>query len=545
MSVSQSKAGCALALMMVLPLAGAGAAAAAGVGAAALVPLTQQSIRAQQAAMAAGQISAARLTRSYLQAIAAIDRAGPSLHSVIAVSPIALQSARALDKQRAAGKLRGDLHGICVLVKDNIETADLPTTAGSLALKDNLTQRDAPLVARLRAAGAIILGKTNLSEWANIRSRHSISGWSAIGGRVKNPYVLDRSTCGSSAGSAAAVAAGLAAAAVGTETDGSITCPAAMNGLVGLKPTVGLISRTYVVPISSSQDTPGPMTRTVEEAAILLTVLSGSDAADPATKEADAHKINYAAALKTATLAGKRLGVLKILTGYNIATDAVFAQAVATLRSQGAQIVTIDDYEQPKELYADEHIVLTTELKATLNSYLRSTPANVAVRNLADVIAFDKATQRETVLFADDVFEEAQATHGLDDPAYLAAKAQGQQLAGAQGIDKLLAQYKLDALIAPTTSPAWRVDTVSGDHFSGSASGLPAIAGYPHLTVPMGQVQGLPVGISFIGTAWSEAQLLQLGYAFEQATHSRQPPTYAGSVEESRATVVNLSPASP
>jgi amidase len=470
------------------------------------------------------------------------------LHAVISVNPHALQDAQAVDKQRVSTGPAGGpttpagptgshdshalLRGIPILIKDNIETADpLPTTAGSLALQDNVTGRDAPLVARLRATGAIILGKSNLSEWANIRSRHSISGWSAVGGLVKNPYVLDRSACGSSAGSAAAVAAGLAAAAIGTETDGSITCPAAMSGLVGLKPTVGLISRTHVIPISSSQDTPGPMTRTVEDAAILLTALAGSDPEDPATKDADARRTDYAAALSHATLKGKRLGILKMATGRGIATDAVFASAIAALKAQGAQIIEISDYQQPEQIDSDEQLILMTELKATLDSYLASTPSTVKTRTLADMIAFDKATPRETTLFGDELFEEAATTAGLADPHYLQAKAEAKRLAGPDGIDRLLARDKLDALIAPTTGPAWRIDTVDGDHFPGSASTLPAVAGYPHLTVPMGQVRGLPLGISFIGTAWSEARLLQLGYAFEQATRARAAPTFETSLE--------------
>jgi len=483
------------------------------------------------------------LVAGYQERIALMDRGGPQLHSVLALAPEAEEAAIAANHLRRTG-LSGSLVGVPILIKDNIELAGaLPTTAGSLALKDNVTGRDAPLVARLKAAGAVILGKTNLSEWANIRSTHSISGWSGVGGLVKNPYALDRTACGSSAGSGAAVAAGFAAAAIGTETDGSITCPAAMNGLVGLKPTVGLVSRTYVVPISASQDTPGPMTRTVEDAAIVLTAIAGSDPADPATADADAHKVDYAAALKGATLKGRRLGMLKALTGYDDAADAVFAAAVAALRGQGAEVVEITDYRPPKEIGADEHIVLMTELKATLNAYLAATPAAVKTRTLADLIAFDRAHARETALFGDESFEAAQATQGLGDPAYVAAKAEAKHLAGPEGIDRLLADNRLDALIAPTTGPAFRIDAVDGDHFSHAASSLPAVAGYPHLTVPMGAVRGLPVGISFIGAAWSEATLLQIGYAYEQATHMRVPPTFRPSVETSAQTQADFAPA--
>lgn len=419
-----------------------------------------------------------------------------------------------------------------VLIKDNIETADpMPTTAGSLALANNVTRRDAPLVARLRAAGAVILGKTNLSEWANIRSSHSISGWSAVGGLTRNPHALDRNPCSSSSGSAVAVAAGLAVAAVGTETDGSITCPAAMNGIVGLKPTVGLVSRTHIVPISHSQDTAGPMTRTVEDAAILLTVMAGSDPADPATRDADRHKTDYAAALKPDALRGARLGLVKAALGSSPATDVVFARAVAALKAAGATVVEIAD--KPAEGIGDaELIVLLTELKVDLNAYLATTdPRQVRTRTLADVIAFNRATPRELALFDQDLFERAQATKGVSDPAYIKARADSLRKAGVEGIDRMLAKYKVDALIAPTTGPAWRTDVVNGDHSGGSVSTLPAVAGYPHLTVPMGAVRGLPVGLSFIGPAWSEAKLLSYGYAFEQATHARVTPTFKATVD--------------
>ncbi len=524
-------------LALLLGIAAASAAAAQPAD-----PLANASIADLDARLASGQVTAEGLAAGYAQRIGTLDRAGPQLNSVIALSPDAALAAREIDAKRRAG-WTGPLVGIPILLKDNIEAKGaMTTTAGSLALKDNVTGRDAPLTARLRAAGAVILGKTNLSEWANIRSNHSISGWSAIGGLVKNPYALDRTACGSSAGSGAAVAAGLAAAAIGTETDGSITCPAAMNGLVGLKPTVGLVSRTYIVPISASQDTAGPMTRTVQDAAIVLTAIAGADSADPATADADIHKTDYAAALQGASLKGKRLGVLKYLTGNHAATDALFAAAVAALKAQGAEVIEIADYRPPPLLGADEEVVLLTELKVGLNVYLASTPSTVTTRTLADVIAFDHATPRETALFGDDAFEGAQATLGLDDPAYLKAKAEAKRLAGPEGIDKLLAEHQLDALIAPTTAPPWRIDAADGDHFSHSASGLPAVAGYPHLTVPMGYVKGLPVGLSFIGAAWSEAALLQLGYGFEQATHARVPPTFPASVETEPAVASAFAP---
>nr|QQZ52057.1 amidase [Phenylobacterium glaciei] len=449
--------------------------------------------------------------------------------------PHALADARALDAERKAGKVRGPLHGLPILLKDNIESADdTATTAGSLALKDNVTGRDAPLVKRLTDAGAVILGKTNLSEWANYRSSHSISGWSAMGGLVRNPYALDRSACGSSAGSGAAVAAGLAVAAIGTETDGSITCPAAMNGIVGLKPTVGLVSRTHIIPISASQDTAGPMTRSVADAAAVLTAIAGSDSADPATADADIHKADYLKALDAKALKGVRIGVMRATAGRSPQTDAVFEIALAALgrrrRAGGG------DRPDGKAIDELEDVVLRVEFKAGLNAYLASTsPAQVKSRTLAELIAFNAAEPRETVLFGQEIFVEAQAAPGLDDPAYLKAKADAKRLAGPEGIDKLLKDAKVEVLVAASGGPPSVVDRVNGGRGLGSPSSLPAVAGYPHLTVPMGYVSGLPVGLSFIGTAWSEARLLSLGYAFEQATKVRRAPTFPASVNGSPA----------
>ncbi len=455
----------------------------------------------------------------------------PKLHAVIALNPHALADARALDAERKAGKVRGPLHGVPILLKDNIETADeMPTTAGSLALKDNVNGRDAPLVKRLRDAGMVILGKTNLSEWANIRSDHSISGWSAVGGTVRNPYVLDRSACGSSSGSGAAVAAGLAPAAIGTETDGSITCPAAINGLVGLKPTVGLVSRTHIVPISHSQDTAGPMTRTVMDAALILTAIAGSDPADVATKEADAHKTDYAKGLDKDALKGVTLAVARFYTGSSPGTDAVFEQALKDLKAQGATLVEVKDFDEAP-IGKAEGVVLYTELKVDLNAYLASTdPTKVKTRTLADLIAFNAATPKEMEWFGQETFEKAQATKGYDDPEYKKALADSKRMAGPEGIDKILKDTGAIAIVAPTTGPAWTIDPLNGDHYGGSSTTLPAVAGYPHLTVPMGAVGGLPVGLSFIGPAWSEARLLGLGYAYEQATHRRIEPKFLPTV---------------
>ena len=463
--------------------------------------------------------------RAALERIAAVDR---QLHSVIAVDPTAIDQARTVD----AHGPRGPLAGQPVLIKDNIESAGpLPTTAGSLALANNVTNRDAPLVARLRAAGAVIVGKTNLSEWANIRSNRSISGWSAVGGQTRNPWALDRNTCGSSSGSGAAVAAGITRFAIGTETDGSITCPAAVNGVVGLKPTVGLVSRTYIVPISHSQDTAGPMTDDVRDAAALLSVIAGSDPADAATKDADEHKTDYVAKLDEHSLKGKRIGVMRFASGFG--TDAAFETALAVLRQQGATLVEIKKFDD-SAIGENETPVLQAELKADMAKYLKGSPAPIGVRTLADLIAFDKAHARqEMTLFGQEFFEAAEKRKGLNDPAYKKARATSFDAAGPNGIDRLLKQYRVAALVGPTMPPAWKIDAVNGDQISGGGAGsLAAVAGYPHLTVPMGLVKGLPVGLSFIGPKWSEAQLLSLGYAYEQARGPFPRPRFYRSIEE-------------
>jgi amidase len=480
------------------------------------------------AAASAQQMGPAEVNvRTALDRIAAID---PELHAVIAIDPTVIEQARAVD----SGTLRGPLAGQPVLLKDNIEIAGtLPTTAGSLALANNVTNRDAPLVARLRSAGAVILGKTNLSEWANIRSNHSISGWSAVGGQTRNPWALDRNTCGSSSGSGAAVAAGFVRFAIGTETDGSITCPASINGIVGLKPTVGLVSRTHIVPISHSQDTAGPMTDDVRDAAELLTVIAGSDPADPATAHADKYKTDYAASLDANALKGKRIGVMRFASGFG--TDAAFETALATLRAQGATLVEIkkiDNFDDDV-VGKNESDVLMAELKADMDKYLKGSPAPIAVRSLGDLIAFNKAhAQQEMTLFGQDEFEKAQKTKGLDDPSYKDARAASFK-AAANAIDGLLRQYRVVALVGPTMPPAWKIDAANGDQISGGGAGsLAAVSGYPHLTVPMGLVKGLPVGLSFIGPKWSEQRLLNLGYAYEQARGPFPTPKFYRSIEE-------------
>jgi amidase len=423
----------------------------------------------------------------------------------------------ALDTEWRAGRSRGALHAVPFLVKDNIDAEDTPTTAGSLALINNARSSDAPVVRRMREAGAMMMGKTNLSEWANFRGKNSSSGWSAVGGLTRNPFALDRSACGSSSGSAAAVAAGLVPVAIGTETDGSITCPAAAVGIVGLKPTVGLVSRTGIVPISASQDTAGPMTLNVEDAAKVLTVIAGSDPKDPATLQADRRKADYFAGLDPNALKGVKLAVMRWATGYSRGTDAAFEEALKTLRAAGAEIVDAPTIDEAPVNDA-EHIVLVTEFKAGVNAYLAGANDAVKTRTLADLIAFNKANAaRELRWFGQELFEEAEATKGLTDPVYLKAKADARRLAGPEGIDRVLKATGAVALIAPTGGPAWTIDLLNGDHFPGSASTLPAVAGYPHLSVPMGRVEGLPVGLSFIGPAWSEQTLLSLGYAFQEA----------------------------
>ena len=497
------------------------------VAAAAGADLTYESAADVSADLAAHRITSQAVVSDYQ---ARIDRLNPEVHAVIALNPNAMAAARASDARRAAGRALGPLDGLPILVKDNIDIAGLPTTAGSLALAQNVRGTSAPVVARLMHAGAVILGRTNLSEWANIRSEHSSSGWSAVGGLTRNPYMLDRTACGSSSGSAAAVAAGMAAAAIGTETDGSISCPSSMNGLVGLKPTVGLVSRTGIVPISHTQDTAGPITRTVRDAAMLLTAMAGSDRADPATAGADAHRIDYTTALDPHALRGVRLGVARfLLKGFTPETLGVFNRALATLKAQGATLVDVDDYD-PAKLGKNENIVLLTELKADLNTYLAGSPAAVESRTLAQLITFDDTHPQEMPWFGQGFFVKSERTKGLRDPAYVKAHETNLRLAGPEGIDRLLREHGAVALISPTQNPAWVIDLVNGDSGSGGDSNLPAVATYPYITVPMGEVHGLPVGLSFIGPKWSEARLLGLAYSYEQASHAARRPTFATDV---------------
>ena len=495
--------------------------------------LNERSVAELQEAMASGRYTSRRLVDMYLERIAAIDSAGPRLRSIIEVNPDATSIANALDGERKNKGPRGPLHGIPVLIKDNIDTGDkMLTSAGSLALTGGPAPRDAFLVERLRAAGAVILGKTNLSEWANIRSIRSTSGWSARGGLVKNPYVLDRNPCGSSSGSGAAIAANLAAVAVGTETDGSILCPSAINALVGMKPTVGLISRSGIIPISHSQDTAGPMARTVADAAVLLEAMAASDARDPATSPAATADTSYLKALNPDALRGARLGIARSrFFGYSAATDRAIEAAVAQMKSLGATIVDPADIPNADKLEACEIEVLLHEFKADLNAYLATRP-DAAAHSLKELIAFNERERaREMPHFGQELFVMAEAKGALTTPAYQQALSTCRRLARDEGIDAVMTQHRLDALVSPTVGPAWPTDLLNGDHFTGGTFPQPAaVAGYPSITVPAGWVGELPVGISFIGRAWNEAKLIGLAFAFEQASRHRKPPRFLATV---------------
>jgi len=483
-----------------------------------------------QDAMASGRYTSRRLVDLYTARINALDRQGPELRSIIELNPDAPSIADSLDAERRSGRVRGPLHGIPVLIKDNIDTGDrMMTTAGSLALAGAPAARDAFVAARLRAAGAVILGKTNLSEWANFRSTKSTSGWSARGGLVKNPYALDRNPCGSSSGTGSAIAANLAAIGVGTETDGSIVCPSGANGLVGIKPTIGLVSRTGIVPISHTQDTAGPMTRTVADAAVLLGALTGVDAADRATLASRGKSpADYSTALKADGLKGARIGVArKRYFGYSQATDKVIDAAIAALKAQGATVIDPADIPTAARLDDCEFEVLLYEFKADLNAYLASRGTTVAVHSLEDVVAFNKKEEvKEMSYFGQEIMLMAQKKGPLTTLAYQKALSTCRSRARSLGIDAVMTRLRLDAIVAPTGSPAWTTDLINGDHFLGASSTPAAVAGYPSITVPAGFVSGLPVGLSFIGRAWSEARLIQYAYAFEQATHHRKPPQF-------------------
>ncbi len=479
--------------------------------------------------MSAGKYTARSITEKYIARIAAIDKKGPALNSVLELNPDALTIADELDKERKAKGPRGPLHGIPLLIKDNIDTADkMATTAGSLALVGSKPPADSFLVQRLRAAGAVILGKTNLSEWANIRASRSTSGWSGRGGLTKNPYALDRNCSGSSSGTGAAVAASLCAAGVGTETDGSIVSPSSLNGIVGIKPTVGLISRTGVIPISHTQDTAGPMARTVRDAAILLGALAGMDPEDTATAASRGKSsADYTQFLDPKGLQGARLGVVRRYLGFHDNVDALMSEAFNVLKKNGAIIVDPADADALGQLGDAEGTVLQYDLKADLNSYLARLGPAAPVHTLKEIIEFNELNKKkELSYFGQDTFIKAEARGPLTDKEYADAREKNLRLSRAEGIDAVMDKFKLDALIAPTDGPAWVTDLVTGDHFLASTSTAAAVAGYPHITVPAGFVFGLPVGISFFGRAWSESVLIKLAYAFEQATMHRKSPRF-------------------
>ena len=491
--------------------------------------LDELSVSELQSGMAAGKFTAHSLARKYLDRIDDVDKHGPEINAVIERNPEALAIATELDRERKAKRLRGPLHGIPVLIKDNIDTHDrMTTTAGSLALGGSIPLQDSFVARKLRDAGAVIMGKTNLSEWANFRSSHSSSGWSGRGGQTKNPYVLDRNPCGSSSGTGAAIAANLAAIGVGTETDGSVVCPSSANSLVGIKPTVGLISRAGIIPIAHSQDTAGPMARSVADAALLLSVLAGIDARDNATRASTGKSFaDYSKFLDANGLKGARIGVHRKGFGFSDAVDKVMNDCIDIIKKRGAIVVDPADIPTQGKFDDSELEVLLYEFKADLNSYLASLGPRAPVKSLKEIIDFNEQYRdREMPYFGQDLFIKAQAKGPLTEKAYRDALAKNHRLSRKEGIDAVMDRNKLDALIAPTGGPAWPTDWLNGDHFAGGYSTASAVAGYPHITVPAGYVFGLPVGISFFGRPWSEPALIKFAYAFEQATRARHAPQF-------------------
>ncbi|MEQ9439814.1 MAG: amidase [Cyclobacteriaceae bacterium] len=492
------------------------------------VDVVETTIADLQAGMEAGDFTARDLVETYLRRIEEIDQAGPTLRSVIEVNPEALAIADRLDEERQQGKVRGLMHGIPVMVKDNIDTADqMQTTAGSLALMGSPPAQDAFLVQQMREAGVVLLGKTNLSEWANFRSSRSSSGWSGRGGQVHNPYVIDRNPCGSSSGSGVAVSANLCAIAIGTETNGSIVCPSQANGIVGIKPTVGLVSRSGIIPISHSQDTAGPMARTVTDAAILLGILTGSDPRDAVTQasQGKAHQ-DYTQFLEADGLNGARIGVGRSYFGFHEEVDAQLEEALSVMKEQGATLVELETVMPQKELDGAGYQVLLYEFKHDLNQYLAERK-HPSIRTLADLIQYNKEHAGEEMpYFQQEIFVSAQEKSGLGDEAYQKALATVQRVSRQDGIDKMMTEHQLDAIVAPSGSAAWPIDVVNGDHFLGGSSSPAAMAGYPNITVPAGYVHGLPIGLSFFASAYQEPQLIRIAYAFEQATQHRRAPEF-------------------
>ena len=487
-----------------------------------------------QDGMKSGRFTARLLVEKYSERIDEIDKSGPRVNAIIEMNPDALAIAEALDRERRANGPRGPLHGIPVLIKDNIDTADrMMTTAGSLALVGSSPPKDSFVAQKLRAAGAVILGKTNLSEWANIRSSHSVSGWSGRGGLTHNPYALDRNPCGSSSGTGAGISANLAAVGIGTETDGSIVCPSSSNGLAGIKPTVGLVSRSGIVPISHSQDGAGPMCRSVRDAAILLSALTGVDPEDAATRaSAGKSQTDYAQFCDPNGLEGARIGVARKYFGFSEAVDAVMRESLEVMKKQGATLVDPADIPTLGKFDDSEMTVFLYELKADLNAYLARLGPNAPVKSLKDIIEFNERNQqKEMPYFGQDLFLKSQSKGPLTEKEYVDALTNNHQLARKDGIDAVMDKFKLDAIVGPTGSPAWLTDLITGDHFGGGSSNAAAVAGYPNINVTAGFIFGLPVGISFFGRAWSEPVLIKLAYAFEQATKARQAPRFMPTAE--------------
>ncbi|HEX5082678.1 MAG TPA: amidase [Blastocatellia bacterium] len=491
--------------------------------------LDEKTIAELQEAMKSGGLTARTIAEKYLSRIAAIDKQGPRLNSVIELNPDALAIAGALDAERKTKGARGPLHGIPVLIKDNIDTADrMSTTAGSLALQGSIAQRDAFIAQKLREAGAVILGKTNLSEWANFRSTHSSSGWSGRGGLTRNPYALDRNPCGSSSGSGVAVSANLCSVAIGTETDGSIVCPSTTNGIVGIKPTLGLVSRSGIIPIAHSQDTAGPMARTVADAAILLGVIAGVDSRDSVTQESNGKSFtDYTRFLDPDGLRRARIGVARKYFGFSDEVDRLMNEAIEVMKRSGATIIDPVNLATSREYEDSELEVLLYEFKHDLNKYLSELGPGAPFRTLKEVIEFnEKNRAREMPYFAQELFLKAEAKGPLTSPEYLKALEKNRRLSRTEGIDAVIAKDRLDAIVAPTGGPSWTTDLVNGDHFTGGSSTPAAVAGYPAISVPAGFIHGLPVGISFFGAAYSEPALIKLAYAYEQATRHRRAPGF-------------------
>lgn len=510
-----------------------------------IAPVTAMTASDLAAAIRTGEIKAEDAVRAHLSRINAYDDAGPMIQSVIALNTNALAEARTLDSEAGEGRFRGALHGVPILIKDNIETLELPTTAGSLALKENVTGRDAPIIARLRQEGAIILGKTNLSEWANFRSNKSISGWSGVGGLTRNPHSLDRSACGSSAGSGAAVAAFFAPLALGTETNGSITCPAAMNGIVGYKPTVGLLPRTHIVPLSPRQDSAGPMTRTVRDAALMLTIMAGSDPEDPATISADDHRRDYVDTLDEG-INGMRIGVFRWAEGNNTAVSSAFSDALDVLVEQGAVLVEITEFEPDPVMFITSDSVLQIEFKQALNSYLSNAAPNVSVRSLSDLIAFNEAhADRELALFDQSTLIKAENSPNTDEPDYIANASAITTAARTNGVDKIMRDHNVQVLVMPSAKSASPIDFAFTSRPAGGPVGagwLAAMAGYPSLSVPMGDHLDLPLGLMIVGTAWDDATVLTVGHTYETHAEKSLLPSFANGPFEMSAIAAVMRP---